>query len=289
MVEVNRDNFPRNPMLRRDLSNDPEVELSNVGEQQQLSSEINLPDVPEHDSDIAWSSESVAVDRPSEAKYRFKMGTAVMLVASVICGFAMQRDGATEQGHPSWKHVSAATAASDSAANRLVHVDTAGVDHVVSGIQVSYQDADRGSMRKIRTALLRRDVQSANQLLEAAQQGVASHSSAQPPDLATNTALLGALRDRGNELFEIFLFDCCAEDGDIVEVLVNDVPFSTIPITHQGSTVSVPLHQGVNSLTIRGVADGGGGITVGFRTSRGDFYSGSMSEGQDHRLGVIVK
>lgn len=276
-------------MLRQESPDGAEAPLTHIADRQQLSSEIDPPDLPDLESEFVWSSDSDSVGRPSKNRHALKIGAALLLVAAVIGSFAMQHQGAAEQAHDNWAHVSAAEAASDSAVNRLVHVDAAGGDQAVSGIEVSYRDANRASMRRIRTALLRQEITSANQLLGASHQGLESHPSAQPPDLATNTALVAAFQDRGNELFEIFLFDCCAEDGDVVEILVNDIPFSTIPITHQGSTVAIPLHRGVNSLTIRGVCDGGGGITVGFRTSRGDFYSGSMSEGQDHRLGVIVK
>lgn len=286
---VNRDNHPRNPMLSQESPDCAEAGLTQIAERPQLNSKIDLPDIADLDSRVDWGCDSDSVVKPNENRHAPKVGIALLLVAALIAGFAMHREGATEHGHENWAHVSAAEVASDSAVNRLVHVSTAGAEQIVSGIEVSYQDANRSLMRQIRTALLRQNVTSANQLLGASHKGMELLNSFQPPDLAANTALVAAFQDRGNELFEIFLFDCCAEDGDVVEILVNDIPFSIIPITHQGSTVAIPLHRGVNSLTIRGVSDGGGGITVGFRTSRGDFYSGSMSEGQDHRLGVIVK
>ena len=57
-------------------------------------------------------------------------------------------------------------------------------------------------------------------------------------------------------------------------------------LTNAGSTISVPLSSGITALTITGVEDGGGGITMQFSTSRGDYFAQDIAVGQQIHLGV---
>jgi hypothetical protein len=54
-------------------------------------------------------------------------------------------------------------------------------------------------------------------------------------------------------------------------------------------TLAIPLGSGTNTVTVRGVKDGGGGITISFKTSRGNYFCQSMRVGEEHRMGVVVK
>ena len=145
-------------------------------------------------------------------------------------------------------------------------------------------------MRRIRLALLRNDLSMANNILHAAQRiPVTSSSDLQLPDLGTNKELVTALRDVRKELFRVELFDCCEEDGDVVEVLVNGVPFATVPITNAGTLLSIPLSAGTNTVTILGTQDGRGGVTLSLRTSRGEFFARRMHVGERHTMNVVVQ
>jgi hypothetical protein len=101
--------------------------------------------------------------------------------------------------------------------------------------------------------------------------------------------MLTAIRDGGAEFYYLRLSDCCAEDGDIVDISVNGEPFATVRLTHEQSVLSVPLIPGTTVFTLRGVHDGGGGITVLFQTSRGEFFCQPMDVGEEYHVGVVVK
>ncbi|KPA13557.1 hypothetical protein MHK_006222 [Candidatus Magnetomorum sp. HK-1] len=87
---------------------------------------------------------------------------------------------------------------------------------------------------------------------------------------------------KGNvKIYAVTLFDNCAEDGDVVRVKVNGIDLGEVPLTHAGATVSVPLSSSGNDvMSVIGVKDGQGGITVTFRTSQGEYYSKVMQPGE---------
>jgi hypothetical protein len=58
---------------------------------------------------------------------------------------------------------------------------------------------------------------------------------------------------------------------------------------HGGTTLSIPLQRGTNRVTIRGVTDGGGGITLSFRTSRGEYFARAMQVGEAYPMEVVVR
>jgi len=90
--------------------------------------------------------------------------------------------------------------------------------------------------------------------------------------------------------YHIYLYDSCDEDGDIVSVLINGTPFAEVPITHQGTTISVPISsKQANTIEILGVRDGTGGITVACMTSQGEFFSRVLAPGDVQLLGVTLR
>jgi hypothetical protein len=91
------------------------------------------------------------------------------------------------------------------------------------------------------------------------------------------------------QFVKVFLFDCCDEDGDVAEVLVDGHPFIIVPLTNRGATVSIPVSKGkATTLSIRGRVDGrGGGVTVGVRDSMGDFFMRALREGETAYLGRV--
>lgn len=219
------------------------------------------------------------------------LGGAVLLAAVLVGGWFLLPAGSTESAHPNWQHVAAAAEASDDNASQLVHLTQVGNPEVLPAIELSRADLKRSVTRKVRVALGRGDVITATAELQAAQSlpSAAQNPDVQPPEIAADSALAQALKEGEQELFEIELFDCCDEDGDIVEVKVNGASFATVPIVHGGTKLSIPLKQGNNTVAIRGVRDGGGGVTLSFRTSRGDYYARSMRVGQEYQMGVVVR
>ncbi len=89
--------------------------------------------------------------------------------------------------------------------------------------------------------------------------------------------------------YHIFLFDNCDEDGDIVQVYFNGALLGEVPITHAGTTISVPVTQGAAGLLqIVAVHDGQGGITVAFQTSAGRRYSRILQVGESQVVNVVA-
>jgi len=92
------------------------------------------------------------------------------------------------------------------------------------------------------------------------------------------------------KIYSITVLDNCAEDGDIVRIKVNRKDLGEVLLTNAGSTISVPLSSsGNDTISIIGVEDGAGGITVTFRTSQGDYYSKVMKPGEVFNMTCGVK
>ncbi len=220
-----------------------------------------------------------------------RLGGAILLASVLVGGWFLMPAGSAEKAHPNWTHVAAAAEASDDATSQLIHLDRAGNSQVLSSLEVSRADLKRSATRKVRVALGRGDAVTATAELQAAQSmpRAAENPDVRLPEIEAEGELAGALKEGKQELFEIELFDCCDEDGDIVEVKVNGASFATVPIVHGGTKLAIPLKQGSNTVTIRGVRDGGGGVTLSFRTSRGDYYARSMRVGQEYQMGVVVR
>ena len=70
---------------------------------------------------------------------------------------------------------------------------------------------------------------------------------------------------------------------------MNGKSFAAVPIMHQGTMLSIPLDRGSNTITVRGVKDGGGGVTLSFRTSRGEYFARYMAVGEEHHMSVVVQ
>ena len=137
---------------------------------------------------------------------------------------------------------------------------------------------------------MRNDPGTATSILQTAQRiPKAPEGDVQLPTLAADGELAGALKDGRKELFQIELFDCCQEDGDVVDVLVNGSHFSTVPITNAGTLLSIPLSSGNNTITVLGSQDGRGGVTLSLRTSRGEFFARRMHVGEAYEMGVLVQ
>lgn len=80
------------------------------------------------------------------------------------------------------------------------------------------------------------------------------------------------------EKTKIWIWDYAAEDGDYVQVIVNGTPISEpFMIMHKPREMTVPT---VGTLQIKGIRDGGGGITYAVRYDvNGTSYFNSAPEG----------
>jgi len=223
-------------------------------------------------------------------RFRQALWAVGLLAAAAFGVWFLQSGTSTEEGHPNWQHVTAATEASVSQqADVVIQVEQSGAAHIVSSIGVSALDVDEDTTRAVRESVRQGALEAATATLQAAQRiPVVPDVPQQKPELAPDSRLREVVIKEETKFFRLHLFDCCDEDGDIVQVVVNGEPFATVPIMHEGALVSVPLAPGSNTVSVRGIRDGGGGITVSFRTSRGDHFCGRMKVGQERRLEVVV-
>ena len=253
----------------------------------QTEGDIVIPPV-----ESASNHHSSATDRVPQRTRRWNSPLAVVAIASglLLGGLGPWTSGSDESQHPHWQYVQAASDAATPSSNPLTKVADGKTSAASASIEVTMADANRGVTEQIRSALLRNDFAAANRAFQAAQSIAASaDSDAVLPDLESDPDLASALEQGRKELFQIELFDCCQEDGDVVEVFVNGSPFATVPIINAGTLLSMPLSPGENTITIQGTQDGRGGVTLSFRTSRGDFFARRMRVGQAYHLGVTVQ
>lgn len=254
--------------------------------------DIELPQIPSVDSDQPESPEWTQKNTGGSKTGGLSsiLGPAALVGAIMVGGWFAMRDSSLEQHHPNWQHVVAATEASGGGAHQLIQVGGSGTTQTLQSIELTYADANKMATRQVRRALMRNDLVTATAVLQQAQNipGAAQNSDVQLPQITQDAELALALKEGRKELFQIQLFDCCDEDGDIVEVLVNGTTFATVPITHGGTMLSIPLGRGHNTVVVRGVKDGGGGVTLSLRTSRGDYFARAMGVGEEHQMGVVV-
>lgn len=219
------------------------------------------------------------------------------LAAAVALGIWFAPTGLPkETDHPHWKLVKQATEASKQAGESQVAVaDATGAVAFLSQVSLGEQQRDVSTSEAVRQALRDRKSQAAVEAIQKAQQipevTLADQTSA--PRRVSPTLSEGLKEDilSGDaSFFHLYIYDCCAEDGDVVEVELNGAVFATVPLTHVGATLSIPLvSDKLASLTLRALHDGGGGVTIGLRTSEGEAAVGVIAEGDYVSLGLIGK
>jgi len=253
--------------------------------------DIELPPLAEVGPSSYHVDQQVPAGPPLKESARVMpaIGGIALVGALLFGGWLYLGGGSAEKQHENWRHVAAAAQASTDTAQQLVRLDS-GNSVETENLELSTADMNGISMQQIRTALLRSDLISATAALQAAQRlpSPSSDPEVRLPTIDSDVTKAAILEGR-NELYQIELFDCCDEDGDIVEVVVNGNSFAVVPIMHQGAMVSIPLSQGSNTVTVRAVKDGTGGVTVSFRTSRGEYFARPLSVGEEHRMEVIVQ
>ena len=265
-----------------------EASQAAAGGQRLPDDDIELPPVPDSlPGGAAEGSDTTGIGasrRPRKTSLAANLMLGFVTVATLVVGGWWVLGGDSgETGHPDWRHVVAATEASGDA-NRLVRVESSGVEQVVDSIEFSAQDADADTTLAVQEALQQNDPDVVRDRLLAAQEFPAAVTSEAVLDPEAHAAI-----DDQTQFYQVQVFDCCDEDGDIVEIVVNGQPSMIVPIMHEAATISIPLSHGANSISLRGVKDGSGGITVSFRTSEGRYFSRRMLVGEEQQLGVIVR
>jgi hypothetical protein len=230
------------------------------------------------------------------------------LLAVVLSAFILTGKNAPsgERNAPAWnEHIEQLNQQFDprfedtnEAAVEMKKVDASGRAEMTRHIQLGPTDLDPGATQSVYDAMrstpdpdarhqAMQDVVRNAQVIPSVQS--ASGKGDLPVKLPELTpGMISAFESGHMEMWRLFLYDNCDEDGDVVDVLLNGVTFAVVPNTHQGATLSIPLARGTaTSIALRGVKDGGGGITVSCRTSTGTYFSRAMYPGEVQMFGTV--
>lgn len=282
-------------MAQPEMSPMPSGPRRELGGRQMSADDIALPPIPQPVAETSPISAGVTHHSPAAPRRssRFsQLWMATGLVAALAMGMWLWRSNhSVETAHPNWNHVAAAADASAHGANVVIQRTSAGATRGTSTVELSMADADEATTQAVRELLLKNDLAGANATLQAAQAAAIVQTEGQQPVpvLGPNARLVNAIRDGSAKFFHLRLFDCCDEDGDIVDISLDGKPFSRVPLTHKGTIISLPMTPGTTVVTLRGVRDGGGCITVSFQTSQGDYFSQPLDVGEECHFGVVVK
>jgi len=212
----------------------------------------------------------------------------------LVCALGLPGVSTKEADHPKWKHVSEVQThnqqleSQGSQKHQVKQVQKGQIAMWTDGIEISRKDLDTATTKRVRDALLAGDTEHAESLLQDAQlvhdsdkETVADYV---PPTLTHGMA--DAVARGSADFYHLYLYDCCAQDGDVVRIQLNGESFATIPLTHKGVTLSVPVGSGT-IIGLEGVRDGGGGITVSCRTSQGDHFTEAISPGTVATVAIV--
>ena len=252
-----------------------------------------LPPSPDLDDDFGEAfARAGRPSRPSEAPRRGWLG---LLGASAVAGalwLGGGRTGGDERSAAAWRdHVAPLDAAFRSDPSRPIRrVAADGSVATTDAFVVAAADLDREATRRINLAMARGDRAGAGAVLASAQAiPEAPAAQADRAEAARATLTAGEHLRPGGGVYRLHLFDSCDEDGDVVEVRLDGVPFAVVPITHAGATLAVPIDPArASRVSILGLRDGEGGITVGCRTADGSSYCRTIAEGGEQTVGIAA-
>lgn len=221
---------------------------------------------------------------------------AVGVMACLAAGiWFAPRTALDEKSHANWQHAERAAQESRKAGETQLVTVANGAVALLTTIKLDSKP-DPATTTKVTAALNSGQPDAVQQVIADAQQvpaiqlvqtGERLYQSIKPQ---ISEGLKAELLKGDAKFFHLYMYDCCAEDGDVIEVQLDNQPFAIVPITHAGATLSVPLVAGkVTALAIRGVRDGGGGITVAFATDDGAAFLGVLDVDQVVPLGVVGK
>jgi hypothetical protein len=117
------------------------------------------------------------------------------------------------------------------------------------------------------------------QVIQAQQQANVQIS----PDIAPQIA--SKVNSGQTKFYDVQVWDTCAEDGDIVDVMVDGAVFATVTLMHSPTKVSIPCGPGT-TVSIGARIDGGGGVTLGAKTSAGQYFTPILNPGDNLPLSL---
>lgn len=220
------------------------------------------------------------------------VSTALAGLALFLATVASPQPAGDETVHANWqKHVAELTDRNKTASNPVLkYVNRGGQEVYTSNLQLSDADFDSMTTRNILTFLESGDLKGANDALQRAQQIPELDSelseSIAAPQPSIQEGMQAELMNGNAKFYSIFICDSCDQDGDVVRVLLDGVPFAVVPITNAGVTLSVPVGSGT-TISLEGVRDGVGGITVACRTSQGDYFTSAMAPGSIQPIALV--
>ena len=245
-------------------------------------------------------------NQPSRRQERSRrLPRALALVAAAVLGLAAWSWNQGESSHRNWSHHQQATTRWEDAQKDasldpqpMKWVSEMGPAMFTDIVPIGIDDLDEDTTESIRTSLYQGNRDEAERTLCEAQQDLADpvaayETLAEPPAEAPATPSISsgmhrAILSGDTQFFHIYLYDSCDEDGDIVDLEINGCRFATVPITHGGTTLTVPFSVNTpTTVVIRGIWDGGGGITVACRTSQGQGFIRVMQPGEEQILAVV--
>lgn len=219
--------------------------------------------------------------------------SAAALCATLLLAISISLKPANnETVHANWqKHVSKLNEHNRTTSSpQLKFVRRNGDERLQSSIHFSSSDQDSMTTQQVRAFLERGEIENANRAMQSAQ-NLPEFSGQQTESLPQLEPTISAgmqedLLNGDARFFRIFLYDSCDEDGDVVQILLNGVPFAVVPITNAGVTLSVPVGSGT-IISLEGIRDGVGGITVACRTSQGDYFTSAMPPGGVQPISLV--
>lgn len=197
-----------------------------------------------------------------------------------------------ETVHANWHyHVAELTEKNQAATNPLLKfVNRGGQATEQRSIQLTDADLDSETTQTVLSLLERGDLAGANQAFQSAQKipEVAGSQEEATPKLEPKIqeGMQEELMNGNAKFYSLYLCDSCDQDGDVVRVLLDGVPFAVVPMTNAGVTLSVPVGSGT-MISLEGVRDGVGGITVACRTSQGDYFTSAMAPGSIQPISLV--
>lgn len=236
-----------------------------------------------------------------EAQARGKTGRwlrgllgAAAAAALIVGGLKLVDFRGDESGAPNWQHVLEAGDSDARSQMPVKWIDRNGQATFTNAFALGVQDRDQATTLAVQTTLARGDLAQAEAIVAAAQ-----NAAPQPAGVTTPVAtpaleprltpeMQEQIRRGETEFYRLTLWDCCDEDGDIIDVIVNGKIFARVPLTRAGATVSIPVTRGQSTvIRVRAQYDGGGGVTVGCRSSRGDGFLRAMRIGEERVVSVF--
>lgn len=99
-----------------------------------------------------------------------------------------------------------------------------------------------------------------------------------------------ALLDARQAIYRLRVLDNMAQDGDVVWLSLDGVPFGSLLLTNAGTDISIALPVGASAhLLIVAERDGGGGVTFGAASSAGHIRTKVMNVGDREEWTVAVR